>query len=266
MSKKISDTERVALIRKGNALFNEGKIEEAKQCFLRAQYGSGLIRVGDHYFYELKKPALALLLYRHAGHTKKVQEIMECIAAVIRTLLAEDTTKRFERAFPPAPEEGAWTEGGEAKLRANRGNPVFDSFMAKYGDRLADAGQGIPVRDAEPYFPPGSLGARLNKGEPRHAGHGASSGSPPRVKDAPRPARPSVDAILDGALLPSPVPPNRTPRSERIAARALSDVSVGQSGEGGIGSNPALVAFLTKLASAEKTKQDTDRKDGEGLR
>jgi len=104
----LSDAERVALIRKGNALFNDGKIEEAKRCFVYANYGDGIIRVADHYFYELKKPAAALLLYRHAGYSQKTQEIIECIVAVIRTLLAEDVSSRLEKAFPPAGDPPRW--------------------------------------------------------------------------------------------------------------------------------------------------------------
>jgi hypothetical protein len=111
MGQNLNDTDRVALIRKGNALFNEGKIEEAKRYFLGAKYGDGLIRVGDHYFYDLKKPAEALLLYRQAGYTQKVQEICECIAAVIRTLLAEDLSTTLEAVLPPQEE---WRSPEEA--------------------------------------------------------------------------------------------------------------------------------------------------------
>ena len=337
MSQKLSDSERVDLIRKGNALFNDGKIEEAKKCFLNANYGDGLIRVGDHYFYELKKPAVALLLYRHAGHTKKVREITDSIVAVIRTLLSEDTTRRFERAFPPARENtDNWQESGASHpLPAKRANPVFDSFMAKYGDKIAAAGKpvqdtpdGSPPReassfgtrdDAGPMFPPGSLGAKIQGASasgtppnrtPREE-HASAFGSPPRetssfgTRDDAGPMFPpgSLGAKIQGASA-SGTPPNRTPREERASAfgsppretpssRARDDAellfppgSLGaklrgtQSAQGasasiirkaqndvkeqdggaeeptrGIGANPALVAFLSKLAGAEKAKQ-----------
>jgi hypothetical protein len=90
MAERLDDKARVALIREGNALFNEGRIEEAKPKFLRAHYIDGIIRVAEHYYYTLRKPAAALVLYRHAGCTAKTEEIYEKIVAVIRTLLAED--------------------------------------------------------------------------------------------------------------------------------------------------------------------------------
>lgn len=90
MAERMDDVARVALIREGNALFNEGRIEEAKPKFIRAGYIDGIIRVADHYYYTLKKPAAALILYRHAGCTAKSEEIIETIVAVIRILLAED--------------------------------------------------------------------------------------------------------------------------------------------------------------------------------
>ncbi len=90
MAERLDDAARVALIREGNALFNAGRIEEAKPKFIRAGYVDGIIRVADHYYYTLKKPAAALILYRHAGCTAKTEEIIETIVAVIRTLLAQD--------------------------------------------------------------------------------------------------------------------------------------------------------------------------------
>lgn len=92
MAERLDDATRVALIREGNELFNAGRIEEAKPRFIRAGYVDGIIRIADHYYYTLKKPAAALILYRHVGCTAKSEEIIERIVAVIRTLLAEDET------------------------------------------------------------------------------------------------------------------------------------------------------------------------------
>ncbi|MDR2734632.1 MAG: hypothetical protein LBC99_08375 [Spirochaetota bacterium] len=140
MGQNLSDTDRVALIRKGNALFNDGKIEEAKRCFLAAKYGDGIIRVADHYYYDLKKPAAALILYRHAGYAPKVQEICESIAAVIRTLLAEDASNRLEAILPPA-RENSWQEPRPAMEEPPAPAAIPDtaasSFLSKHKVKLA---------------------------------------------------------------------------------------------------------------------------------
>lgn len=85
----ISPEERVALIRQGNACYNRGDIEQAKRLFLQTGYTGGMIRIAD-YYYNKRRPAAALLLYRAAGCTNKVEELYGQIVAVIRTLLAQD--------------------------------------------------------------------------------------------------------------------------------------------------------------------------------
>ena len=85
----MSREERVSLIREGNACYNRGDIEQAKRLFLRTRYTGGMIRVAD-YYYEQRKPAAALLLYRAAGCKNKVDELYEQIVAVIRQLLEQD--------------------------------------------------------------------------------------------------------------------------------------------------------------------------------
>lgn len=90
MGTPLDDETRVGLIRRGNELFNAGRIDQAGRLFLQAGYVDGIIRVADHLYYTLKKPAAALLLYRQAGCTRKVEEIIECMAGVIRSLLAAD--------------------------------------------------------------------------------------------------------------------------------------------------------------------------------
>jgi hypothetical protein len=99
MATGLSDSERVELVRRGNELYNAGRIEEAKPLFLKAHYTDGIVRVADHYYYRLKRPAAALLLYRHAGCRERVEQIYETIAAVIRRLLEED--RRAEAGEDP---------------------------------------------------------------------------------------------------------------------------------------------------------------------
>ena len=82
--------ERVQIVRQANECYNAGDIERAKVLYLRADYSAGLIRVADYYYYEQRKPILAMLLYRKAGCREKVEELYEHAAGVIRLLLAED--------------------------------------------------------------------------------------------------------------------------------------------------------------------------------
>jgi hypothetical protein len=66
---------RIELIRKGNELFNQGKILEAGRVFLTADYQDGLKRVGDHLFYEEGKPLQALPYYKQAKYQERIDEI-----------------------------------------------------------------------------------------------------------------------------------------------------------------------------------------------
>jgi hypothetical protein len=189
----MTDADRVALIRTGNALFNEGKIEEAKMYFLRARYGDGIIRVADHYFYELKKPAAALLLYRHAGYTKKVQEIMESIVAVIRSLLAEDKAEQLEKVFPPAREDD-WSEVAVKKSMEPRANPLLNSFLAKYGDKLS-----LPASFAAQTSAPEEDSYAIPSADSSYAKHTKQKNAPPQDNapaEIPAISAPAADAFL----------------------------------------------------------------------
>jgi hypothetical protein len=93
----MTDKERIELIRKGNELFNQGKIEEAAKIFLQTNYIDGLIRVGDHYYYQDKKLLKAFVYYKRANYRKRLEEIYEKMARVIKFLLEEDK-KQVETA------------------------------------------------------------------------------------------------------------------------------------------------------------------------
>lgn len=86
----MTEKERVELIRKGNQLFNEGKIEEAGKIFLATDYKDGLVRVGDYYFYQEKKFYKAFFYYKKANYKKRLDEVYKKWAEVIRFLLEED--------------------------------------------------------------------------------------------------------------------------------------------------------------------------------
>ena len=46
---ELSSQQRIALIRKGNELFNQGEFEKAKRIFLTTSYSDGLTRIGQYY-------------------------------------------------------------------------------------------------------------------------------------------------------------------------------------------------------------------------
>ncbi|MFN4244990.1 MAG: hypothetical protein ACK4F9_02445 [Brevinematia bacterium] len=86
----MTEKDRIELIRKGNQLFNEGKIEEAAKIFLATDYKDGLVRVGDHYFYQEKRFFKAFLYYKKANYSKRLEEVYKKWAKVIHFLLEED--------------------------------------------------------------------------------------------------------------------------------------------------------------------------------
>lgn len=78
------------LIREGNRLFNEGKVEEAKNCFLKANYTGGLLRIADYLFYDMKRPLNALPLYMKCGSKDKIDEIYQRMAFALGKILEKD--------------------------------------------------------------------------------------------------------------------------------------------------------------------------------
>jgi hypothetical protein len=90
MGKVLTPKERLALIRKGNELFNGGEIEKAARIFTATAYKDGLIRVGDYFYFDKKNPLRALEYYREAKFEKRVKELSERIVMVLKKWLSED--------------------------------------------------------------------------------------------------------------------------------------------------------------------------------
>ena len=78
----LKSTDRVALNRKGNQFFNEGKIDVAKRIFITTGYSDGLTRVGDHY-YKTNNYLEALKMYTMAPAPEKKDELIRKISNVI---------------------------------------------------------------------------------------------------------------------------------------------------------------------------------------
>lgn len=91
---KVDDQARIALIRRGNELFNNGDLKNSLKIFLSTNYNDGIIRVADVLYFDKKDKISAVKLYKRANHKKVLDDFAEKAAAVIRTLLNED--KRIE--------------------------------------------------------------------------------------------------------------------------------------------------------------------------
>ncbi|MBK6606552.1 MAG: hypothetical protein IPO06_05815 [Leptospiraceae bacterium] len=85
--------ERAALIREGNAAFNDADYPKARELYLRCDYKDGLIRLGDYYMYEKKLPILAYGYYKKAGHTQKIDEIFQRMLYALGTWIGMDKFK-----------------------------------------------------------------------------------------------------------------------------------------------------------------------------
>ncbi len=84
----LSSEQKVALNRKGNELFNNGKISEASRIFMTTGYSDGLTRVGDS-FMKKNQTLTALKFYCLAKNKNKCEPIYEKIAGTIGLLFKE---------------------------------------------------------------------------------------------------------------------------------------------------------------------------------
>jgi hypothetical protein len=87
---ELSSRQRTALIRKGNELYNKGKLAEAQRIFLTARYSDGLIRIGEHYRSK-NKPLHAFRMFWQAGDSSRTEPMIEQMAGVVRHWLHEST-------------------------------------------------------------------------------------------------------------------------------------------------------------------------------
>jgi hypothetical protein len=85
----IDRSQKAALNRKGNVLFNSGDIEGARRIFMTTGYSDGLSRVGDHY--KSKNQLMeALRMYWLARDKNRYEPMMEQLAGLLQNLIQED--------------------------------------------------------------------------------------------------------------------------------------------------------------------------------
>jgi hypothetical protein len=85
----VEGSQKAALNRKGNQLYNSGEIESARRIFMTTGYSDGLSRVGDHYKSQ-NKMLDALQMYWIAPDRTKSEPLLEQLAGVLQILLHEE--------------------------------------------------------------------------------------------------------------------------------------------------------------------------------
>ena len=84
----VAGSEKAALNRKGNQMFNEGNIEGARRIFMTTGYSDGLSRVGDYYKSQ-NKPLEALRMYWIASDRNKSSPLIEQLSLVLQGMIHE---------------------------------------------------------------------------------------------------------------------------------------------------------------------------------
>ena len=84
----IDGSQKVALNRKGNLLYNTGDIEGARRIFLTTGYTDGLVRIGD-YYKSKGRDLEALKMYWIAPDRKKSAPIIIKLSGLIQSMLKE---------------------------------------------------------------------------------------------------------------------------------------------------------------------------------
>ena len=85
----VGSADKAVLNRKGNILFNNGEVEQARRIFMTTGYSDGLIRTGDHY----SSKGLymdALRMYWIAPDRNKAEPIIIRLSHIIQSLIKED--------------------------------------------------------------------------------------------------------------------------------------------------------------------------------
>jgi len=85
----VEGSQKAALNRKGNQLFNQGDIEGARRVFMTTGYSDGLSRVGDNYKSN-NRPLEALYMYWIAPDRTKAQPLIEQLAYILQSQIHEE--------------------------------------------------------------------------------------------------------------------------------------------------------------------------------
>jgi len=85
----VEGSDKAALNRKGNMLFNSGDIEGARRIFMTTGYSDGLSRVGDYYKSQ-NRLVEALRMYWIAPDRSKSEPLIEQLSFLIKQMIEAD--------------------------------------------------------------------------------------------------------------------------------------------------------------------------------
>ena len=85
----VEGSDKAALNRKGNVLFNSGDIEGARRIFMTTGYSDGLSRVGDYYKSQ-NRLIEALRMYWIAPDRSKSEPLIEQLSFLLKQMIEED--------------------------------------------------------------------------------------------------------------------------------------------------------------------------------
>ncbi|MFN3603798.1 MAG: hypothetical protein ACK4UJ_03685 [Leptonema sp. (in: bacteria)] len=91
--KKLTEKEKILIIKKGIEAFKQKDLKLAKECFLLANYKEGLIQLGDYYMYEKRLPLLAYGYYKKAGFKEKIEDLHRRMILALSKWIGEDKIK-----------------------------------------------------------------------------------------------------------------------------------------------------------------------------
>lgn len=105
----LNNEQKAELIRRGNTLFNEGRYFDAGRVFTTVGYKTGLIRLGDLFYFEKEMPLVAYGFYRNANHRPMLDKIGEGFVFALKCLLYEPGAEPEKSTVPaqPAPAKAA---------------------------------------------------------------------------------------------------------------------------------------------------------------
>lgn len=124
----LTDAQKSELIRRGNALFNEGRYFEAGRVYATVGYKAGLIRLGDLFYFEKEMPLVAYGFYRRANHKPMLDKIGDGFVFALKCLLddgpappqkktaGEDEQLKVRQANSPDAEQRTVSEPIERKI------------------------------------------------------------------------------------------------------------------------------------------------------
>ncbi len=131
----LNDAQKAELMRKGNLLFNEGRYFEAGKIFSTIGYKTGLIRLGDFFYFDKEMPLVAYGFYRNANHKPMLDKIGDSFVFALKCLLSDDgETQKPARA-------ASVTATEEYKIRSanspDAGNPQAEGIESKVSRAVA---------------------------------------------------------------------------------------------------------------------------------